>query len=382
MNIGIVCYPTYGGSGIVATELGMEMAKKGHQVHFISYSLPARLDVTLRNIHFHQVNIQPYELFQYQPYSLALSTLMVDIAENYGLDLIHVHYAIPHAYAAYIAKQILLEKGIELPIITTLHGTDITLVGQHPVYKSAVEFSINKSDVVTTVSESLKRDTLSVFNIKKDIRVIPNFIDLSLFEDDSPCIRNNFANDNERIVIHVSNLRKVKRVTDVVEIFNRIQKEIKSKLLIVGEGPEWDKAVQIIHEYGLDDKVQNLGKVKNLYSVLKESDLFLLPSEQERFGLAALEAMAAGVPVVSSNAGGIPEVNLNGITGYTLPVGDVNGMAEKSIHILKTDKTLNEFKVNAKKQSEHFSLENILPQYENLYCEVSQKESPCLDEGI
>ncbi|MGI9527708.1 MAG: N-acetyl-alpha-D-glucosaminyl L-malate synthase BshA [Weeksellaceae bacterium] len=373
MNIGIVCYPTYGGSGIVATELGMEMAKKGHQVHFISYSLPARLDVTIPNITFHQVNIQEYELFHYQPYSLALSTLMVDIAERFGLDLIHVHYAIPHAYAAYIARQILKEKNIHLPIITTLHGTDITLVGQHPVYKSAVEFSINQSDVVTTVSESLKRDTYKVFNITKDIKVIPNFIDTSLYESNGICLRENIAKGDEKILIHVSNLRKVKRVTDVIEIFYRVQMQINSKLLIVGEGPEWENAQQLIQKYGLDDKVKNVGKVKNLANILKISDVFLLPSQQESFGLAALEAMAAGVPVISSNAGGIPEVNVDDYTGYVEQIGDVNAMAQKAISLLSNEAKLAQFKKNAKAHAKNFSLENILPQYEQLYKENSIK---------
>lgn len=367
IKIGIVCYPTFGGSGIVATELGMEMAKKGHEVHFISYSLPARLDITIPNIHFHMVHIQPYELFEYQPYSLALSTLMVDIATKHGLDLIHVHYAIPHAYAAFIAKQILKEKGIKLPVITTLHGTDITLVGKHPAYKSAVEFSINQSDVVTTVSESLKKDTLEVFDIKKDIKVIPNFIDTTLYEPDEPCIRSKFASDNEKILIHVSNLRKVKRVKDVIEIFNLVQKEVPSKLIIIGEGPEWESMQELILKYNLEDKVRNLGKTKKLTSVLAISDLFLLPSEQESFGLAALEAMTASVPVVSSNAGGIPEVNIDGKTGYICPVGDVENMAKKSIEILSNEDKLAQFKLNARERANDFSLEKILPMYKEVY---------------
>lgn len=376
MNIGIVCYPTYGGSGIVATELGMEMAKKGHHVHFISYSLPARLDVTIPNITFHQVNIQEYELFHYQPYSLALSTLIVDIAERVGLDVIHVHYAIPHAYAAYIARQILHEKGIQLPVITTLHGTDITLVGRHPVYKSAVEFSINKSDVVTTVSESLKKETYDVFDIKKDILVIPNFIDNRMYENNSAeCLKSNFAQHDEKIVIHVSNLRKVKRVQDVVKIFYQIQKKVKSTLIIVGEGPEWENAQHLIYELGIEDKVRNVGKIKNLTSILKISDVFLLPSEQESFGLAALEAMAAGVPVISSNAGGIPEVNISGVTGFTRDVGDVDGMSADAIRLLEDDEMLNQFKVSAKEHAMKFDIDAILPQYEDLYFQASRNNS-------
>ncbi|MGV4460207.1 N-acetyl-alpha-D-glucosaminyl L-malate synthase BshA [Ornithobacterium rhinotracheale] len=373
MKIGIVCYPTYGGSGIVATELGMEMAKKGHQVHFISYSLPARLDVTISNITFHQVHIKEYELFHYHPYSLALSTLIVEIAERQGLDLLHVHYAIPHAYAAYIAKQILKERGKDLPIITTLHGTDITLVGKHPSYKSAVEFSINQSDVVTTVSESLKRDTYTVFNISKPIEVIPNFIDNELYNDLGECIRSHIAEPDEKILIHVSNLRAVKRVTDVVEVFYRVQKEIPSKLIIVGEGPEWDNALHLIQKYNLDDKVKNFGKVKNLNQILCTSDLFVLPSAQESFGLAALEAMAAGVPVLSSDVGGIPEVNIDRKTGYVCNMGDVETMAQKAIELLSNDELLAEMKVNAKKRAHDFDIKNILPLYENLYQRVHEE---------
>ncbi|SZD73323.1 Glycogen synthase [Candidatus Ornithobacterium hominis] len=375
MNIGIVCYPTYGGSGIVATELGMEMSKKGHNVHFISYSLPARLDVTIPNIFFHQVHIEEYELFHYQPYSLALSTLMVEIAENNGLDLIHVHYAIPHAYAAYIAKQILKEKNIELPIITTLHGTDITLVGKHPSYQSAVEFSINRSDVVTTVSQSLKQDTYEVFNIQKDIQVIPNFIDNSLYKFDCKDLRENLAQKQEKIVIHVSNLRKVKRVTDVIKIFNEIQKKVECKLIIVGEGPELEAMNNLINEFHLQDKVRILGKVKDLNKILCISDLFLLPSSKESFGLAALEAMAAGVPVVSSNAGGIPEVNIENSTGFLRDIGDVEAMSQASIKLLSDDEKLEQFKKNARQNALKFDLNQILPQYEKLYQSVIKKNA-------
>ena len=375
MNIGIVCYPTYGGSGIVATELGMEMSKKGHNVHFISYSLPARLDVTIPNIFFHQVHIEEYELFHYQPYSLALSTLMVEIAENNGLDLIHVHYAIPHAYAAYIAKQILKEKNIELPIITTLHGTDITLVGKHPSYQSAVEFSINRSDVVTTVSQSLKQDTYEVFNIEKDIQVIPNFIDNSLYKFDCKDLRENLAQKQEKIVIHVSNLRKVKRVTDVIKIFNEIQKKVECKLIIVGEGPELEAMNNLINEFHLQDKVRILGKVKDLNKILCISDLFLLPSSKESFGLAALEAMAAGVPVVSSNAGGIPEVNIENSTGFLRDIGDVEAMSQASIKLLSDDEKLEQFKKNARQNALKFDLNQILPQYEKLYQSVIKKNA-------
>lgn len=368
MKIGIVCYPTYGGSGIVATELGMDLAEQGHQVHFFSTSLPARLDNRLPNIFFHRVNVENYPLFQYQPYDLALSTILMETVEKYGIELVHVHYAIPHAYAAYFTKMMLKEKHINLPVITTLHGTDITLVGKHPVYKSAVEFSINKSDIVTSVSESLKQDTLSIFNITKDIKVVPNFIDNQQYlPEQNDCCRKNFANKNERIVLHVSNLRKVKRIQDVISTFNLIQKEIPSKLIICGEGPEWETAERLIDEYGIQDKVKSLGMVNDLFSVLHASDLFLLPSEQESFGLAALEAMAAGVPVVSSNAGGLSEVNIDGVTGYACPIGDVEMMAKKSIEILKNDETLAKFKRQAKQQAIAFDKKNILPKYEVLY---------------
>ncbi|MFA9289985.1 MAG: N-acetyl-alpha-D-glucosaminyl L-malate synthase BshA [Solirubrobacteraceae bacterium] len=371
--MGIVCYPTFGGSGIVATELGMELAKKGNEIHFFSYSLPARLNTTLPNIFFHRVTIENYPLFQYQPYDLALSTSIVDVAKKIGLDLVHVHYAIPHAYAAYMSKKMLEEENIKLPIITTLHGTDITLVGQYPGYKSAVEFSINQSDAVTSVSESLKKDTHKTFQIKKEIQVIPNFIDNSLFSSVEPpllCLRSNFAEKEEKILIHVSNLRKVKRIEDVIEIFYRVQKEVSSQLIIVGEGPEWNNAEKLVVKYGLSDRVKSVGWLRNLYSILRLSDLFILPSAEESFGLAALEAMAAGLPVISSNAGGLPEVNINNVTGYTFNVGDVDKMAKAAISLLKNEKMLNQFKQNAKEQAQKFDIKNVLFKYENLYKEV------------
>ncbi|MFV0304431.1 MAG: N-acetyl-alpha-D-glucosaminyl L-malate synthase BshA [Moheibacter sp.] len=374
MKIGIVCYPTYGGSGIVATELGMDLAESGHEIHFISTSLPARLDITLPNVYFHKVNVENYPLFQYQPYSLALSTNIVNIVQHHGLDLLHVHYAIPHAYAAYFAKQMLKEIGINLPVITTLHGTDITLVGRHPAYKPAVEFSINKSDVVTSVSENLKKETLEFFDIHKEIEVIPNFIDntqfRSCFENDC---REKIAKTREKVVIHVSNLRPVKRISDVINVFNLIQKEVPSRLIIVGEGPEWEQASCLIEELGITEKVKNLGKVNDLHNVLCSSDVFLLPSEKESFGLAALEAMAAKVPVISSNAGGIPEVNVNGKTGFVLPIGDVRGMADRAITLLSDDNLLHEFKKNAKEQALKFDMKNVLPMYERLYRSVVEK---------
>lgn len=371
MKIGIVCYPTYGGSGIVATELGMELAKKGHEIHFISYSLPARLDVTLHNITFHQVNVEKYPLFEYQPYSLALSTQIVKIATTYGLDVLHVHYAIPHAYAAYFAKQILKDLGINLPVVTTLHGTDITLVGHRPAYKSAVEFSINKSDMVTSVSEDLKKKTNAIFNIKNEIRVVPNFIDLALFDVEKKCTRSNFAEPNEKILIHVSNLRPVKRLLDVVKVFYEVQKVVPSKLIIVGEGPDWEKADELINELGIAEKVSAVGKVQKLYDILCMADLFLLPSEHESFGLAALEAMAASTPVVSSDTGGLKEVNINGFSGYTCPIGDVKAMSEASILLLSDEELLTKFKTNARKRAEEYEMEKIVPQYESLYFELN-----------
>lgn len=368
MKIGIVCYPTYGGSGIVATELGMDLAEKGHEVHFFSTNVPARLNIKLPNIYFHRIHVETYPLFQYQPYDLALSTILYEKVLHYQLELVHVHYAIPHAYAAYFTKQMLKRKGYHLPIVTTLHGTDITLVGKHPVYKTAVEFSINESDVVTSVSESLKQDTLKAFDITNHIDVVPNFIDNEQYlPEKCVCCRANFALPNEKVILHTSNLRKVKRIEDVIKTFNIIQKQIPSKLIIAGEGPEWELADQLIQDFGLQDKVKSLGMVSDLNDVLKASDLFLLPSEQESFGLAALEAMAANVPVVSSNAGGIPEVNIDGVTGFVCPVGDVEMMAQKAIYILEDDKRLYDFSLRAKEQAIRFDKKNILPLYEDLY---------------
>ena len=324
MKIGILCYPTYGGSGIVATELGMALAKKGYEVHFISSALPARLDITNPNIFFHKVNVQTYPLFQYQPYDIALSSMIYRVVNLYKLDILHAHYAIPYAYAAFTAKQMLKEEGKDIPLVTTLHGTDITLVGQHPSYKHAVEFSINQSDTITSVSESLKKDTLQFFKINKEIQVITNFIDNSEFANLTSCKRKQFAEEDEKILIHVSNLRPVKRIEEVLQVFKNVQKSIKAKLIIIGEGPDMEKVNEFMEDNPqLIDKIRLLGKVNDLYKILQLSDVFLLPSEQESFGLAALEAMAASTPVISSNAGGIPEVNLQGETGYLAEVGNV-----------------------------------------------------------
>ena len=368
MKIGILCYPTYGGSGIVATELGMSLANKGYEVHFISSALPARLDITNPNIFFHKVNVQTYPLFQYQPYDIALSSMIYRVVNLYKLDLLHAHYAIPYAYAAFTAKQMLKEEGKDIPLVTTLHGTDITLVGQHPSYKHAVEFSINQSDAITSVSESLKKDTLQFFNIKKEIQVITNFIDNSVFIKKSDCERKQFADSDEKILIHVSNLRPVKRVEEVLEIFKNVQKKINSKLVIIGEGPDMEKVNQFLEENpDLINKVRLLGKVNDLYRILQLSDVFLLPSEQESFGLAALEAMAAETPVISSNAGGIPEVNIQGETGFLAEIGNVEAMSNYTIKLLSDEKLLAQLKKKTKKQALRFDLKNILPIYEKMY---------------
>ncbi|AOW19716.1 N-acetyl-alpha-D-glucosaminyl L-malate synthase BshA [Urechidicola croceus] len=369
MKIGIVCYPTFGGSGVVATELGMALADKGHEVHFITYKQPVRLDLLAKNIHFHEVFVEEYPLFHFQPYELALSTKLVEVVSMYDLEILHVHYAIPHAYAAYMAKQMLLRKGIEVKVVTTLHGTDITLVGSHPTYKAAVEFSINNSDVVTAVSNNLKEDTLRLFNIETEIDVIYNFIDLKKYPviDDLQCNRSALANENEKIITHVSNMRPVKRPLDVIEIFYKIQKEIPAKLLLVGEGPEIEKVEYRVKELGIYDKVIFLGNSNDVNKVLCYSDIFLLPSRTESFGLAALEAMAARTPVISTNTGGLPEVNIDGVTGYLSDLGDVQSMALNAIHLLKDENKLDEFKQNAHKQANRFSLDEILPKYEQVY---------------
>lgn len=372
MKIGIVCYPTFGGSGVVATELGMALAERGHHVHFITYKQPVRLDLIANDIHFHEVFVEEYPLFHFQPYELALSSKMVEVVEMYDLEILHVHYAIPHAYAAYMAKQMLKEKGIDIKVVTTLHGTDITLVGSHPNYKTAVEFSINNSDVVTTVSESLKKDTLRLFNITKEIKVIHNFIDFEQYPEigSEDCQRHTIASENERIITHVSNLRPVKRALDVIDIFYKIQKEIPSKLLLVGEGPDREHIEFQAKALGILDKVLFMGNSNEVNKLLCYSDLFLLPSETESFGLAALEAMAARTPVISTNSGGLPEVNIQGVTGFLSDVGDTNDMAKNGIYILKDLDRLQVFKTNALIQAKEFSLENVLPAYKEVYREV------------
>ena len=375
MKIAIVCYPTFGGSGVVATELGLELARRGHEIHFITYSQPVRLALLNPNVHYHQVNVPEYPLFHYQPYELALSSKLVDMVKLYKIDVLHVHYAIPHAYAGYMAKQMLKDEGINIPMVTALHGTDITLVGNHPFYKPAVTFSINKSDFVTSVSESLKADTLKLFSIKNEIQVIPNFIDLDKEKKDpnTPCHRSVMAAADERIITHISNFRGVKRIPDVVKIFYKIQKEIPAKLMMVGDGPEKEKAEELCFELGIQDKVIFFGNSNEIDKILCLTDLFLLPSQTESFGLVALEAMACSVPVISSNSGGLPEVNFDGFSGFLSDVGNVDEMAKNALTILKDDDVLNKFKRNALSIAEKFDIKKILPLYEDLYHRAIQK---------
>jgi len=368
MKIAIVCYPTFGGSGVVATELGIALANRGHEIHFVTYKQPVRLELLNANIHFHEVHVPEYALFHYQPYELALSSKLVDTVKMYGIEVLHVHYAIPHAYAGYMAKQMLAKEGIYIPMITTLHGTDITLVGKHPFYKPAVTFSINESDVVTAVSDSLKKETLELFDIKNEIEVIPNFIDTKKYAHDyTDCQRSLMAQDHERIVTHISNFRKVKRIADVVAIFHKIQERIPAKLVMVGEGPEREKAEIQCEALGITDKVLFLGNSNEIDRILCFSDLFLLPSESESFGLAALEAMVNEVPVISSNTGGIPEVNIHGQTGFLSLVGAVDEMAENALAILQDPEVLAQFKKRAVQAAQKFDITNILPLYEAVY---------------
>ena len=374
MKIGIVCYPTFGGSGVVATELGLALSKRGHEIHFITYSQPVRLDLLGNNVHFHEVNVPEYPLFLYQPYELALSSKLVDMVKLYGIEILHVHYAIPHAYAAYMAKKMLQEEGIYVPIVTTLHGTDITLVGSHPFYKPAVTFSINKSDAVTSVSQSLKDDTLRLFDIKNEIDVVPNFIDFSRHKTHfTDCQRDIMANENEKIITHISNFRKVKQIPDVIKVFFNIQKQIPAKLMMVGEGPERLEAEQLCESLGITDKVVFFGNSNEIDKILCFSDLFLLPSVTESFGLAALEAMASGVPVISSNTGGIPEVNIDGVSGFLSNVNAVEDMSKNAIRILSDNNRLKEFKDRAKEESKKFDISNIVPKYEAIYKRTLKK---------
>jgi len=374
MKIGIVCYPTFGGSGVVATELGKALADNGHQVHFITYNQPARLDFFSENLFYHEVSVSNYPLFDYAPYEVALASRMVDVVRFEKLDILHVHYAIPHASAAFMAKQILLTYGIYIPVVTTLHGTDITLVGKDRTFKPVVTFSINKSDGVTAVSQNLRDNTYEFFEIENDIKVIPNFIDLTRFSlKAKDHFKKAIAPSGEKILVHTSNFRKVKRTEDVVKIFAQVVKRIPSKLLMVGDGEERSACEQLCRDLDVCANVRFLGKQDAIEEILSVSDLFIMPSQSESFGLAALEAMACKVPVISSNAGGLPELNVDGITGYLSNVGDVNDMAEKAIYILEDNERLAQFKDNALARAKEFDLAKILPLYENYYMEVIEK---------
>ncbi len=368
MKIGIVCYPTFGGSGVIATELGKALASNGHQVHFITYSQPARLDFFSANLFYHEVSVSKYPLFDYPPYELALASKLVDVVRFENLDILHVHYAIPHASAAFMAKQILATYGISIPVVTTLHGTDITLVGQDLTYKPVVTFSINQSDGVTAVSQNLKDDTYKHFDIKKDIQVISNFVDMERFSlKPKGHFKIAIAPNNERIIVHTSNFRKVKRTEDVIYIFEKIRKVISAKLLMVGDGPERVYCEQLCRDLKICADVRFLGKQEAVEEILSICDLFIMPSESESFGLAALEAMACKVPIITSNAGGLPELNIHGVTGYMDPMGEVDAMANHAIEILKDDQRLNWFKENALKRAKEFDLQLILPVYEQFY---------------
>jgi N-acetyl-alpha-D-glucosaminyl L-malate synthase BshA len=375
MKIGIVCYPTFGGSGVVATELGIALAKEGHQVHFITYSQPTRFDFFNENLFYHEVDMMAYPLFQYPPYETALASKMVDVVKYEKLDVLHVHYAIPHASAAFIAKQILKEQNIRIPVITTLHGTDITLVGKDPSFEPVVAFSINQSDGITAVSEDLRRDTHDHFKIEKDIKVIPNFIDLERFRRlKKDHFKTAICPNGEKLIVHTSNFRKVKRVEDVVTVFQNLRIKIPVKLLLVGDGPERAKVEGMCRGCGDCDDIRFLGKLEAVEEVLSVADLFVMPSEKESFGLAALEAMACQVPVISSNAGGLPELNIHGFSGYLSDVGDVDSMTHFALEILD-DKNLATFKKNALARASEFELSKILPEYENYYEEVIEKSA-------
>ncbi|MDZ7934289.1 MAG: N-acetyl-alpha-D-glucosaminyl L-malate synthase BshA [Emticicia sp.] len=373
MKIGIVCYPTFGGSGVVATELGKGLAKKGHQVHFITYTQPARLDFFNENIFYHEVNIASYPLFQYPPYESALAGKMVDVVKYEKLDLLHVHYAIPHATSAFLAKQILKCHGINIPVITTLHGTDITIVGKDASLAPVVTFSINESDGVTTVSEDLRKDTYEAFDIRKEIEVIPNFVDLERFKKQpKEHFKRIICPNDEKLLVHTSNFRKVKRIEDIIQVFAKLKTQISSKLLLVGDGPERGPMEQLSRDMNLGEDVRFVGKLDAIEEVLSVADLFLMPSEKESFGLAALEAMACEVPVISSNTGGLPELNVQGVTGFLSNVGDVDDMVKNAIYILQ-DENLPTFKANALARAKEFDITNIVPMYERHYEKVLQE---------
>jgi L-malate glycosyltransferase len=374
MKIGIVCYPTYGGSGVVATELGLGLARKGHEIHFITYRRPVRLAHFEANVFYHEVDSEDYPLFEYPPYDTALASKIVDVVRYQNLDILHVHYAIPHATVAYMAKKILLTRGRYLPVVTTLHGTDITLVGNNGAFAPVVEFSINKSDGVTAVSQSLKDDTLDLFNIERNIKVIYNFIDFERFrKTDKEHFKKLIAPEGERIIAHTSNFRKVKRVEDVVLIFKKIHDKVPSKLLMIGDGPERQNCERLCRELGICDDVRFLGKQDAIEELLAICDLFIIPSESESFGLAALEAMACEVPVISSNSGGLPEVNVQGVTGFLSEPGNIDEMAGNAIKLLQDEEMLARFRANALAQARRFDIENVLPHYEAYYQEVLER---------
>lgn len=373
MKIGIVCYPTFGGSGVVATELGMALAAEGHQVHFISYSQPFRLDNFSGNLFYHEVPVTNYPLFEFLPYEISLTSKLVDVSLHHDLDILHVHYAIPHASAAYLAKQILASRGKKIPFITTLHGTDITLVGRDPSYKPVIEFAINESDCVTAVSDSLRQDTLNYFNVSRNIEVIPNFIDLENYARPSDkCFKEVYSPNGEFVLSHISNFRPVKRISDVVRVFELVKREVPAKLILAGDGPERSNVENLARELGVIGDVIFLGKTKAIERVLCMSDLYLMTSESESFGLSALEAMASYVPVISTNTGGIPEVNQNNFSGFLSNVGDVNDMASNALKLLKDKSMLETFRRQAREQAAKFDIGKILPLYEEVYSRVTQ----------
>jgi N-acetyl-alpha-D-glucosaminyl L-malate synthase BshA len=375
MNIGMVCFPTYGGSGVVATELGIALANKGHKVHFMSYSQPFRLNLFNENLFYHEFNVNDYPLFEYQPYESVLASKIVDVAIFEHLDVLHVHYAIPHASVAYTAQQILKSKKIHLPYITTLHGTDITLVGRDPAFEPVIRFSLNNSNAITSVSESLKKDTLNTFKIDNKITVIPNFINIKEYTVAlEHCVKRKYAPNGEKIVVHISNFRKVKRIQDVLHVFANIRKQIPAKLIFVGEGPEKAAMEQLARELNVNHDVINLGKIADPKEILSVADVFLLPSETESFGLAALEAMAMKVPVISTNTGGLPEVNVDGETGFLSNIGDIKEMSENALKLLTNDDLLEKFRSNAFNRAKKFDIDKILPLYENLYKEIAVRE--------
>ena len=374
LKIGIVCYPTYGGSGVVATELGKALADQGHEIHFITYSQPVRLGAAHKRIRYHEVNVSDYPLFFYPPYESVLASKMVDVVKYENLDLMHVHYAIPHASAAITAKMVLAQEGIHMPVITTLHGTDITLLGKDASFEPVISFAINKSDAVSAVSQSLKNDTYKLFGINQEIEVIPNFLNADhLPPENCQELRREYAAEDERIIIHMSNFRPVKRIMDIVEVFAKVKLAVPSKLILLGDGPERSRAEQKCRELGISEHVTFAGNLKQPLELLGIGDLFMLPSESESFGLAALEAMAAGVPVISTNTGGLPEVNRHGVTGMMSDVGDIDDMVKNCVYLLSDSKRLSKFKQQARKRSEDFTLEKILPQYEKLYQTVLER---------